>query len=73
MGQQMMAFEIQGKAQRALKQFSATSGGINLEFIHTQKISASSVDINQFTTKIELRSPLSKMQKPADIDAIPLS
>jgi hypothetical protein len=84
MEQQMTAFETQVRAQRILKLFSATFGRINLEFIEPivticlklmEKCGIIDVpehigDINQFTTKIALRSPLSKMQQLADIDAI---
>jgi hypothetical protein len=84
MEQQMTAFETQVRAQRILKLFSATFGRINLEFIEPIvaiclklmekngiiKIPDHIGDINQFTTKIALRSPLSKMQQLADIDAI---
>jgi hypothetical protein len=84
MEQQMTAFETQVRAQRILKLFSATFGRINLEFIEPivticlKLMEKSGIirvpdhigDINQFTTKIALRSPLSKMQQLADIDAI---
>jgi hypothetical protein len=84
MEQQMTAFETQVRAQRILKLFSATFGRINLEFIEPIvtvclklmekngiiKIPDHIGDVNQFTTKIALRSPLSKMQQLADIDAI---
>jgi hypothetical protein len=84
MEQQMTAFETQIRSQRILKLFSATFGRINLEFIEPIvticlklmerngiiSLPEFLADINQFTTKISLRSPLSKMQQLADIDAI---
>jgi hypothetical protein len=84
MEQQMTAFETQVRSQRILKLFSATFGRINLEFIEPIvticlklmerngiiSLPEFLADINQFTTKISLRSPLSKMQQLADIDAI---
>jgi hypothetical protein len=67
-----------------MKLFSATFGRINLEFIEPivkvclkllEKhgiidVPAHIGDINQFTTKIALQSPMSKTQQLADIDAI---
>jgi hypothetical protein len=84
MEQQMIAFETQIRAQKILTLFNATFGRINLEFIEPIvticlklmekngiiKILGYVGEINQFTTKIALRSPLSKMQQLADIDAI---
>jgi hypothetical protein len=82
--QQMTAFETQVRAQRIMKLFSATFGRINLEFIEPivkvclklmEKHGIIDIpdhigDINQFTTKIALQSPMSKTQQLADIDAI---
>jgi hypothetical protein len=84
MEQQMTAFETQVRAQRILKLFSATFGRINLEFIEPIvkvclklmekhgiiRIPDHIGDINQFTTKIALQSPMSKSQQLADIDSI---
>ena len=82
--QQMTAFETQVRAQRIMKLFSATFGRINLEFIEPivkvclklmKKHGIIDIpehigDINQFTTKIALKSPMSKTQQLADIEAI---
>jgi hypothetical protein len=84
MEQQMTAYETQVRAQKIMKLFSATFGRINLEFIEPIvkiclklmakhgiiKIPEQVGDINQFTTKIVLKSPLSKTQQMADIESI---
>jgi hypothetical protein len=79
----MTAYETRERANRILRLMAGLVGRINLEFIEPffkiglrlmEKNGIIEVppeigDINQFTTKIVLQSPLSRSQQMADIDA----
>jgi hypothetical protein len=79
----MTAYETRERANRILRLMSGLIGRINLEFIEpffriglrlmvnakVINLPEGIVDINQFTTKIILQSPLSRSQQLADIEA----
>jgi hypothetical protein len=79
----MTAYETRERANRILRLMAGLVGRINLEFIEPFfkiglrlmekyeliKIPSEVANINQFTTKIVLQSPLSRSQQLADIEA----
>ena len=79
----MTAYETRERANRILRLMAGLVGRINLEFIEPFfkiglrlmekngiiEVPPEIADINQFTTKIVLQSPLSRSQQMADIEA----